>query len=104
MPTQIVFGGAGDSGGGAPLDRLLAESIVSEDIVPSASNQQSTIVAPALGYRPVCRIATDAAVFVAIGANPNALTGTAARVLVLANTVVEVICRAGDRAAVVTAA
>lgn len=102
--TQVIFGGAGDSGGVGQIDHILADTIVSQELVPVATNLASTIAAPALGYRPVCRIATDTTVYVAIGPAPNALTATAKRILVLAGQPVTVICSAGDKAAVVLTA
>ena len=100
--TQIVFGKAGYLGSGGVLPVLDTYGLVSETIVPSGSNQQTTLTAPLLGQRPVCVITTDTAIFAVVAENPNA-TNTSSRVYVPANSLFAVVCNAGDKAAVVTA-
>ena len=104
MATQVVFGNALDLSkgvGGLPI--FVNEGAVSETITSTASNQQTTITAPALGHNPVALISTDTAVYVAIGANPNALSGTTRRYLYPAGAVFAIGCAAGDKVAVVNA-
>lgn len=102
MATQIVFGDALDLSkgvGGLPI--FINDGAVSETITSSGSNQQTTITAPALGHRPVALIATDTAIYVAIGASPNASTGTTRRYLYPAGAVFAIGCTPGDKVAVV---
>lgn len=100
--TQVVFGEVGDMGAGGMLPALIASSISSETIAPTGSNQMTTAVAPALGRRPCARVATDTAVYVAIGASPDASTA-ANRIYLPANAVEYIMCKAGDKLAVITA-
>jgi hypothetical protein len=104
MATHFCFGDAGDaSKGGGIIPAIIAAGVVSETITASGSNQQTTATAPALGNRPVCLVSTDAAVYVAFGTNPNALTGTTQRFFLPAGTILGFIVKTGDKAAVVTA-
>jgi hypothetical protein len=99
--TTITFGKIASHEAGI-IDGLDAQGIVSETIVPSGSNQQTTVTAPALGQRPVAQVATDTLVYVAFGSSPDA-TNTGQRIMVPANQVVRVLVNAGDKAAVSTA-
>jgi hypothetical protein len=99
--TCITFGAPAVIENGV-VDGLDNQARVSETITPTAGNQQTTATAPNVGRRPVAQVATDTAVYVAFGTNPNATTaGT--RFMVPANQVVRVLVNAGDKAAVVTA-
>lgn len=100
--THFAFGVLARGPGGEDLDALRFESIVSQGLVPSASNQQTTATAPTTGGgRTYCQVATDTAVYVAFGADPNATTA-ARRIFLPANTVRLVQVSAGDEGAVVT--
>lgn len=104
MPTQIAFLDAGDnSKGGGAIPIALNDGAVTETMIASGSNQQSTITAPLFGSKPVCFVVTDVAVYVAIGPSPNAATGTARRWFFPAGGAYAIGCNAGDKAAVVTA-
>lgn len=100
--THITFGRADASAGGSLTPAMIAGTFSSEGIVPSGSNQQTTVTAPTSGSIKVCRVATDTAVYVAFGSNPNASTGTSARAFIPANAVEYFVVNASDKAAVVT--
>jgi len=100
--THFTFGAVGDASGGENNTFMLADGITSEGIVPSGSNQQTTAVAPAIGKRPYCRVATDTAVYVTFGTAPDA-TNAAARFFMPANSIDYFVVTAGHEAAVVTA-
>lgn len=95
--TQIAFGRLINQTGTAVLG-LVADSVVSEGIAPSGVNQQTTATAAELG---VARVATDTAVYVAAGSNPNA-TNTETRQFLPANTVAWIGVAKGDKIAVAT--
>jgi hypothetical protein len=104
MTTQIVFGRAGAAAAGAGVvPVVINEGSVSETISESASNQATTAVCPALGGDLVCVVAPTVNVYVAVGTAPNAITGTTQRHLVTAGSIYGIGCKAGDKAAVVTA-
>lgn len=102
--THFTFGQAGRSLHGVQVPAMLSSSFSSEGIAPSGSNQQTTATASSdANAVNVCRVATDTAVYVAFGASPNALTGTAARVYLSANAIEYFVVPASAKAAVVTA-
>jgi hypothetical protein len=72
--------------------------IVSETITSSASNQQSA----ASSGKSVARVATDTAIYVAVGSAPDATTATA-RVYMPANSVEYIQLSEGHKVAVVNA-
>lgn len=100
--THFTFGAVGQHGKGVDCPAMLASSFASEGIAASGSNQQTTATAPTAGHNITCRVATDTAVYVAFGSNPDA-TGTGARAYVPANAVDYFSVSPGDKAAVVTA-
>ena len=100
--THFVFSAVGEQSSGGLVPAMIGDTIQSEGIAPTGSNQQTTGIAPLLGRKVGLRVATDTAVYVAVGENPNATTA-AARVYIPANTVEYIMCNAGDKAAVVTA-
>lgn len=95
---RLATGPAGDDVAGT----LVFDTVVSEGIAPTSTSQATMAAAPQPGGgRPVCLISTDAAVYVAFGASPDA--GTAARrIMVPANATVTVLVNGGDKAAVRT--
>jgi precorrin isomerase len=99
MPVQFAFCKAGISSGRSEFMVPVASTVSSENITSSASNQQTTLTAPA--GDALCRVSTDTAVYVAFGANPNALTSTAARFHMPAGAVEYFRVNVGDKAAVV---
>lgn len=102
MAVNISFGKVGNYGDGSKFPALIASTIsTASAITASGSNQQSSVSAPQGGYTPVCRVATDAAIFVAFGADPNATT-TSARVWMPANSVEYFAVEPGDKVAVIT--
>ena len=101
--THFAFCQVGVGYGQGNIPVPIASSVTSEGIVPSASNQQTTAVAPTGIAEVMCRVATDTAVYVTFGANPNALTGTAARFFIPANGVEYFRVNPGVKAAVVNA-
>lgn len=104
MPaTQFAFVQVGVGYGQGNIPVPIASTVTSETLTPSASNQQTTAVAPTGIPEVMCRVATDTAVYVTFGPNPNALTGTAARFLIPANGVEYFRVTPGNKAAVVNA-
>ena len=100
--TTITFGSLMTVVNGIQNPLMDASTFVSETITPSASNQQTTQVAPAANVC-IARVATDSAIYVNFGTNPNALTSTAARAMVPAGGVDYFFVSAGQKAAVVNA-
>ncbi len=104
MPaTQFAFVQVGVGYGSSNIPVPIASSVTSETITPSASNQQTTATAPTGIPEVMVRVATDTAVYVAFGTNPNALTGTSARFLVPAGGVEYFRVNAGNKCACVNA-
>ena len=98
--THFTFCEVGQVTFNAQIPAAKAASFSSEGIVPSGSNQQTTAAAATSGKLSlVCRVATDTAVYVAFGSNPNALSGTGTRALLPAGAVDYFIVAAGDKAA-----
>jgi hypothetical protein len=79
---------------------FVAPTLVTEIITPSGSNQATT--ATALDGRSLCRIATDTAIYVAVGSAPNA-TSDSHRFLVPSGSVEYVRLGVGAKVAVATA-
>lgn len=98
--TQFAFGNVGRAASGGLVPVVIARSVSSEEITPSASNQTTTATATA-GIGRVCRVTTDTSVYVSFGSAPDATTDTT-RILVLANSSVEVAVEGGDKGACVT--
>lgn len=96
--TNIAFCNVGVMTYGNSVPAAIGEGVVSEDITPSASNQQS-----AAATRDYARVATDTAIYVAIGSSPNASTSTTARFYIPANGVEYFKVQAGNKVAVITA-
>lgn len=104
MTTQIIFGTAGDQSQGDMIPVLVFDTnLRAEVIAPVAANTVSTIVAPATRGNPMCVVSTDTAVYVALGAAPDATVANR-RVFVPAGRMWAMVCYAGDKAAVVAAA
>lgn len=85
---------------------IIASSFVSETITPTSSNQQTTVTAPIDTLKDgniVANVATDVQVYVTFGANPNALTSTAARKMIPAGGDVYFVVNGGDECAVTLA-
>ena len=103
MPTTtITFGKIDRSSPALVFDATL----ISETLTPSAGNQQTAAVVPASLNGEVsfiANVATDTQIYVAFGANPNALTSTTARKMIPAGGDVYFIVPAGYKAAIVTA-
>lgn len=97
--THFAFGRVGAVTGGSLIPVMLNPP-AAEGIAPSGSNQQTTATSPSGG---ICRVATDTAVYVAFGSNPNALSGTGSRYYVPADSVEYFQVSEGHKAAVVTA-
>lgn len=95
MATYVQFHGANYMDG---YGVIAGGTVVSETISESGSNQQS-----AAGTRPFVTVCSTVAVFVAIGENPNAQTGTAARHYQPAGVPVTYGIAQGHKVAVVTA-
>ena len=94
--THIAFCQVGFTKNGCSVPAPDGETAVSEGITPSGSNQQS-----AAADKPMARVATDTAVYVAIGASPDATTATG-RFFMPANTVEYFQIEIGNKVAVVT--
>jgi biotin carboxyl carrier protein len=79
--------------------------VQSQEIVPSASNQQSAAAPGTVGKSPLVGvlIKTDTNIYVASGANPNALTETTSRIMLLAGDTYHFYVQPGDKVAVVNA-
>lgn len=101
MATQFSFGPAGAWGGGQILPVMVARANTSETIAESASNQQTTATAPS-GSHVVCRVVSDAAVYVSFGAAPDATTD-ASRLYMPPNAIEYFVVQSGWKGAVVTA-
>jgi hypothetical protein len=95
--TQIAFGALGSRTGKTGTPAIGA--VLSEDIVPSGSNQATTAVAQA-GSDMLCRVATDEDVYVAFGPAADATVATA-RFYVPTGAVEYFAVNPGDKAAVV---
>ena len=103
MPVQFAFVQVGvEYNGRSNIPVPIASSVTSENIASSASNQQTTAVAPAGLGEVMCRVATDTAVYVAFGANPNATTA-GSRFFMPANAVEYFRVVVGNKGAVVNA-
>ena len=101
--AHIIFGNALDLSKGGSLPTLYVDAdMVSETFTSFATHQETAIVAPKLGSNPVCVIACDTAIYVAIGVTPNATVATS-RLYMPAGSVFGVTCKAGDKASVVAA-
>ena len=96
--TNIAFVNVGVVTYGNSVPAAYGEDVVSQDITPSASNQQS-----AAATRDYARVATDTAIYVAIAPNPNASTSTTARFLIPANGVEYFKIQSGNKVAIITA-
>ena len=96
--THIAFCTVGVSGFGGSIPVADSEEVVCEGITPSGSNQQS-----AASTRSFVRVSTDTAVYIATGADPNALTSTTARFYMPANSVEYFQIEKGNKVAVVNA-
>lgn len=104
MTTQIVFGIAGDaSNGNGIIPVMRSDGIVSQTISASGTNTISSITAPALGQTPICLIATDVAIYFAVGGNSPDAGVTSSRFFLPAGLSIAVACDVGDKAAVITA-
>lgn len=101
--TQFAFVQVGVGYGQSNIPVPVASTVTSEGIVPSGSNQQTTAVAPTGLAEVMCRVATDTAVYVAFGSDPNALSGTGTRFFIPANGVEYFRVNVGNKAAVVNA-
>lgn len=101
--TQIAFGvmgGSSPSGGDVQAMRFETTTVCTA-LTPSGTSQMSSAAAPAtLGATPVCRIATDTAVYVTFGETPTAASSNG--LLVPANAVEYLLVTAGHKAAVIT--
>jgi hypothetical protein len=100
--TQFAFVQVGVGYGQSNIPVPVASTVTSEGIVPSGSNQQTTAVAPTGLAEVMCRVATDTAVYVAFGADPDATTA-GERFFIPANGVEYFRVNPGDEAAVVEA-
>ena len=96
--TYLTFCDVGFIKNGGALPIADGESAVSEAIVPSGSNQQSSA-----STKSAVRVATDTAVYLVFGANPNAATSTTARFYLPASVVEYFQLEIGNKVAVVTA-
>jgi hypothetical protein len=94
--TQIAFCQVGFLRYGAALPITDGESAVSQTLTPSGSNQQS-----AASATPFVRVATDTAIYVAIGTAPDATVSTA-RFWLPANSVEYFQIEIGNKVAIVT--
>lgn len=95
MATYVQFHRANYSDGFGVIE---GSSVVCETITESGSNQQS-----AAGTRPLVTVCATVAIFVAIGADPNAATATTARFFQPANVPTTYGIDHGHKVAVVTA-
>ena len=103
MPVQFAFCQVGVGYGTSNIPVPIASSVAAETLAPSSSNQQTVSAAPTGIPEVMCRVATDTAIYVAFGANPNAVTGTTTRLYIPANGVEYIRVNAGNKAAVVLA-
>jgi hypothetical protein len=103
MPVQFAFCQVGVHFGMSNIPVAVASSVASENINPTASNQQTTLTAPTGIGDLMCRVSTDVPVYVTFGPNPNALTSTAARFYLPAGAVEYFRVNPGDEGAVVNA-
>lgn len=100
MPTQIAFTVLATLPGGV-VPAVIASQSSPETITASGTNQQSA--GSAAAGQTICRVATDVAVYVEFGTNPDATNNTGGRFLVLAGATEYFAVNTGDKAAVVTA-
>lgn len=102
--TQFAFGVAAVDDKSTSASVFVAASATVEAETPSGSNAATTSSAPgSLGFRkPICRVATDTAVYISFGAAPDASSDTI-RFYMPANSVEYFYVNPGDKAAVVTA-
>ena len=102
--TQIAFGVAGVSapnGGDVPVLRFESVTICTA-LVPSGTSQPSSAAAPQVTPRPICRVATDTAIYVTFGEGTP--TATASNGLLIPAGCIDYIgCTVGHKAAVITA-
>jgi hypothetical protein len=101
MATQFAFCQLGVSFNKSDLQVAVSRPVEAESITSSGSNQQTTITAPTDMTGLVCRVATDTAVYVKFGPDPNALTDTGARFFMPIGSVEYFRVKPGDKAAVV---
>lgn len=102
MATSFEFGRFGHiaTSGTSELDGMVFESVVSEVVSADATNKQTTAVAPGTGGgRAACRIATDAAVYVAFGQPTADSKAAGKRLFMPANSSMVVYVNAGDKGA-----
>lgn len=99
MPTQIAFTVLATVPGGV-VPAVIPALSTCETISASATNQQST--GAAASGQTICRVASDVAVYVEFGPNPDATNNTGGRFLVLAGGTEYFSVNTGDKAAVVT--
>lgn len=89
--------------GRSAMARYVTSPVQSQNIVSSAANQVTTLGAPTGAGKRYARVATDTAIWVAVGAAPNALTQTTSRVMLPAGEVEYFLCNVADKVAVVNA-
>lgn len=101
MPVNISFVAVGANADQTKFPAAIASTLATAaNITPSGSNQQSSVSCPSTGAPMACRVATDAAIYVAFGANPDATSGN--RVWMPANSVEYFMVSGGDKAAVIS--
>lgn len=96
MAVTLTFCNVGFLRFGASVPAMDGESMISQSITASASNQQSSA-----GTLPIVRVATDAAIYVAIGTSPDA-TVTTGRLWMPASSVEYFQIEIGNKVAVIT--
>jgi hypothetical protein len=99
MPTHIEITTAGGGGIGGNM-AIEGGVILSETITPTGSNQVTSMAAPTAGGQRFVTIVADEAIFVAIGATPNATVNP--RRALSAGQARSFTIGAGDKVAVVT--
>ncbi len=99
--AQFAFGFLASGEHGTQYPMMLGQSVVTEVIVTSASNQVTTAVAP-VGAQAICRVSVDIACHVAFGLAPDATTA-AARFYIPAGGVEYFRIASGSKAAAVNA-
>jgi hypothetical protein len=99
---QFAFGQIGEMESSQHPTMIINDFLESEEITPSGSNQQTTMTVPNL-FPPGVRVATDTAIYVAFGADPDA-TDDVGRLLIPAGAIEYFTVQSGWKAAVVLAA
>lgn len=101
--TQVAFGPFYTADGMTPI-MTAADPTVTQSLAPTGSSQQTSIMSADTPVMMGCRVATDTAVYVSFGANPDAANDARRFLVTPGSDDFYCLVPPGVKAAVVTAA